>query len=1019
MAHKIKTSVEIDGTLTTGEYGTSTGHILLDTTPTNAPTSVGALFWDAENRTLAVNDGVGNTTLQVGQEERTLIHNGTGVALTDGQVVYITGSTGELPSVALASNTSEETSNAVLGVVTESIANGANGFITSAGVVHGLNTLSFNEGDVLWLGSTPGTFTNIKPISPNHLVLIGYVVKKAGGNGSIIVKIQNTQELDECSDVLFGTLANNDLLVYETATGLWKNKTASSINLISGTGTTNTLPKFTGTSTLGNSNLSDNGTIVTSTTDMLVNGLTVGRGGGNHGSNVAVGSEALASTSTSIVATYNVAVGSYSMYSNSTGAYNIGIGESAMYSNISGELNVAVGVTSLASSLGSNNTALGANALEHIGTGNSNVAVGHNAGRYNFNTTQYLISASDSIFIGATSKALGTSSTNEIVIGANTSGLGSNSTVLGNASTTKTGIYGRLQLSNNSTLPTDDGVSALNINGGVKLNTSPTTSAGSYEILTRNTSTGVVEKVASSAYSPSTGGTGYIQNQNSSAQSANMWISGFVRANNAQISSWSISSEYARFGHENFNGASNYGFLQRNTGSLHLAGASIAFSGAATFSSTVTASNFISNDNINGYNIEANKTGGYGSSLALKNSSTLSNALIRFFKPNNTDFYNLYTSSTGIELNGTIAASNGTLLGGTLTSGYVPKATGANSLGNSLIYDNGTNVGIGTTSTSGKLHIQDTNGGVFFDGSGATYNRFKSTTSSASVGRDLLFSTQNSGTTPDLYINSVGNVGIGTTSPLHRLHVNASGANNVFGLYNVSNVKMLEVNTSSGSPTLSMYKADGTSIGVFLNATANSYFNGGNVLIGTTTDDGYNKLQVNGTVSSGNTTLGTSQPTANNQLTRKDYVDTALALKANLASPTFTGTPTAPTATEGTNTTQVATTAFVQSGFVPQIKITTTTSITTATVGSVTSLGQQGRNVVIDNGSNVINLTVNGTDGFCASYLKHGTGNITFVQGSGRTLVQVDGTAVLSGAVGSTATISSVGTTDYLMISNK
>jgi hypothetical protein len=38
---------------------------------------------------------------------------------------------------------------------------------------------------------------------------------------------------------------------------------------------------------------------------------------------------------------------------------------------------------------------------------------------------------------------------------------------------------------------------------------------------------------------------------------------------------------------------------------------------------------------------------------------------------------------------------------------------------------------------------------------------------------------------------------------------------------------------------------------------------------------------------------------------------TALNLKANLASPTFTGVPTAPTAAGGTNTTQIATTAFV------------------------------------------------------------------------------------------------------------
>ena len=49
----------------------------------------------------------------------------------------------------------------------------------------------------------------------------------------------------------------------------------------------------------------------------------------------------------------------------------------------------------------------------------------------------------------------------------------------------------------------------------------------------------------------------------------------------------------------------------------------------------------------------------------------------------------------------------------------------------------------------------------------------------------------------------------------------------------------------------------------------------------------------------------TGQPTDNTNLA------TALNLKADLASPTFTGTPTAPTATTGTNTTQIATTEFV------------------------------------------------------------------------------------------------------------
>lgn len=47
--------------------------------------------------------------------------------------------------------------------------------------------------------------------------------------------------------------------------------------------------------------------------------------------------------------------------------------------------------------------------------------------------------------------------------------------------------------------------------------------------------------------------------------------------------------------------------------------------------------------------------------------------------------------------------------------------------------------------------------------------------------------------------------------------------------------------------------------------------------------------------------------------TEFNNIATAIATKADSASPTLTGTPTAPTASPGTNTTQLATTAFVQS----------------------------------------------------------------------------------------------------------
>lgn len=51
-------------------------------------------------------------------------------------------------------------------------------------------------------------------------------------------------------------------------------------------------------------------------------------------------------------------------------------------------------------------------------------------------------------------------------------------------------------------------------------------------------------------------------------------------------------------------------------------------------------------------------------------------------------------------------------------------------------------------------------------------------------------------------------------------------------------------------------------------------------------------------------------------------IATAVATKADLASPALTGTPVAPTAAAGTNTTQIATTAFVQ-GAVTAAKVDT------------------------------------------------------------------------------------------------
>ena len=72
------------------------------------------------------------------------------------------------------------------------------------------------------------------------------------------------------------------------------------------------------------------------------------------------------------------------------------------------------------------------------------------------------------------------------------------------------------------------------------------------------------------------------------------------------------------------------------------------------------------------------------------------------------------------------------------------------------------------------------------------------------------------------------------------------------------------------------------------------------------------------------TTIAVTDPTADRTITLPNSTGTValttdLSSYATLASPTLTGTPAAPTAAADTNTTQVATTAYVQTELVAQV----------------------------------------------------------------------------------------------------
>jgi len=70
-----------------------------------------------------------------------------------------------------------------------------------------------------------------------------------------------------------------------------------------------------------------------------------------------------------------------------------------------------------------------------------------------------------------------------------------------------------------------------------------------------------------------------------------------------------------------------------------------------------------------------------------------------------------------------------------------------------------------------------------------------------------------------------------------------------------------------------------------------------------------------------------------------DAISVAIATKANLASPEFSGTPTVPTASAGSNTTQAASTAFVQAAISLLYPIGSIYTNATSAVNPATLLG--------------------------------------------------------------------------------
>jgi hypothetical protein len=114
-----------------------------------------------------------------------LVYNDSGSTIAASRIVYASGSSGDVPTIALAKADSAATMPAI-GVTIEGIANGAFGRAIQVGLLENVNTLAYSAGDVLYVSeNTAGVPTITAPTWPNLRQEIGTVLVDSATVGSI------------------------------------------------------------------------------------------------------------------------------------------------------------------------------------------------------------------------------------------------------------------------------------------------------------------------------------------------------------------------------------------------------------------------------------------------------------------------------------------------------------------------------------------------------------------------------------------------------------------------------------------------------------------------------------------------------------------------------------------------------------------------------------------------------------------------------------------------------------------
>ena len=206
----------------------------------------GVVAWNNADGTLDIGMGYDGVTQQVGLEQYFRIK--ASATITNGQCIMFAGSVGASGVLKGAPATGVTNPQYIMGVATMDIANNGFGYVTSFGLVRGINTTgssvgeTWADGDILYYNPAfAGELTNVPPTAPTPKVVVASVVNAgAGGSGSLFIRIQGEPDLHNLSDVYAPSpISNGQILIGDGPQSRWESATltaGSGVSIADGAG---------------------------------------------------------------------------------------------------------------------------------------------------------------------------------------------------------------------------------------------------------------------------------------------------------------------------------------------------------------------------------------------------------------------------------------------------------------------------------------------------------------------------------------------------------------------------------------------------------------------------------------------------------------------------------------------------------------------------------------------------------------------------------------------------------------